>query len=515
MGLYNKSTFIALPSKKVIEDLLFREGAPTEESFTPYYGMSHLKDKQFKSNPMYSTMGNTNIKLALKSVDVNPEKTKWGNTYYAKGSDKRDYIEKELCFENIDPQYVEDYVESLLIGLKEHNSSSLRNDAFVERIAQNYLVDDEGNSVLPSDLEINDNYSGYWNESSYKEKLPFLIKKLHDGSKACGVSLLSFIIAIEEAIEVQGLLEDQIQPRHLLEKNTKNIYKVDPIYGDLIVIGLDENGKPIYDAINKKTGNNNSPFIDIKDFMLGKPGWKQHPMYKASKELREISSKLGIRLVLEDVSDYNSEYLSTVINTYIIDNKTIIDDSIHCDPRVLSAVKENLFNVPIRVISEKFRPVEEEYKRDLLNLIHNNMSLITLFYSNLVKTFDENAFKVLKPEKAITDFMTLYSTKVIGSHDIFSRADIQDCYYGDIFFMSNEYVNTPYIFDISNLVKRCNDIIEVGRTLGILSVSGHMFIINEHEDKVRFVKVTDLVRTMNKEISSAEETIMEHKVCYI
>ncbi|MEO3947004.1 hypothetical protein [Gorillibacterium sp. CAU 1737] len=126
MGFFTEATYFDFPHKRMVDDLLERNGPPTKESFTPYKGMIDLIAEQGLAH------------LDMKVIKENIEE-----------------LPVETSLENIDEPYVANYIRKQLIALK-NKEDVLRVNEENEKV-QDTMVDPEtGEAFLLSDVYVAD-----------------------------------------------------------------------------------------------------------------------------------------------------------------------------------------------------------------------------------------------------------------------------------------------------------------------------------------------------------------------
>lgn len=404
MGFYTKGNFLYLPNKRVVDDLIERDGAPTKESFTPYNGMNYLIGEQMKGS-RFHVLGLDVIKENIVEVQLNKLKGTSEDVSEEKTMDDlgKDLYEKEL--EKIDESHLVKFLRSQLIGLKVQKSDARNAIEANERVQASMYDAETGEVFNLSDVYVSDEYE----ESSaalseIRSKIPYLLKKLQDGSIQYGVSLLSLFIARDSVIEKKGSNEVDIKPRDLL---AYPIYRVSPT-GDLM------------DTFDPETANNIPKFREPKDLVLGAN--PRDPYYKAGIELITRAKQLGFNLYNEDVHDYTPSYINRLMCRYILSNQEVLSDMASFDPNIMRLFNDgSLFKVPSNDTRESQQPVNKVLRlREMaMQKLCNVPSLHKLCDS------DPTFTKLLEPVKLINQFLKLY--KDINKKSTMEAENTFDC----------------------------------------------------------------------------------------
>ena len=112
---YVKDKIIEYPHKSILEDVMSRDGEPTEECFTPYYGCAHIVREQMLLNRNEFELSDI-IRSAVS--DYNPHKqrpTVDGVHRLVSANEVKDYYTN---LEDISQEWIEKYVAWVVIGFK-------------------------------------------------------------------------------------------------------------------------------------------------------------------------------------------------------------------------------------------------------------------------------------------------------------------------------------------------------------------------------------------------------------
>lgn len=467
MGFYTKGEYLYLPNKKIVHDLLERDGAPTKESFTPYNGMNYLIGEQMKGES-YSILGLDVIKERIGELFVTRMKGK--DTLVNDSGDLNivNNEEYEYFLEDIDEEYIKRSLIIKLIGIKKNKDGGI--DIIKEvKSVQKQMYDKETGEVFNlSDVYVADEYEeSYAIMSELKNKIPYLLKKLQDGSIQYGVSLLSMFIARDAVIQKFNRRTGEVKPRELL---AYDIYRVSGT-GDLL------------DTFDSKTANNTPKFIKPKDLVIGLN--PNDPYYKAGIELTTISRQLGYNLYEEDVKDYSPSYINRLMCSYIISNQEVLSDMASYDPSIMKLFKDGgIFKTPFMSDNE-FEPVNNILK--LREMAARKSASVPEIHERIRK---DTSYKTIKePVKLINQFFKVY--KDINKKSTIEEGSTHDCN------LINETLcdssGQPLIFKGERFLLGFGDTPLFNTSFFIITNGGYVIKIDDNNTLITSTTVEDLL----------------------
>lgn len=465
MSFYNKCEYLVVPNKRVIDDLLERTGKPDSESFTPYYGMNHLIEEQMRG-ARFQYLSLEIIKENVYELSINKllKKEKLDNSEDLNGS-----VIEGCTLEEIEESVIHDFVKSQLIGLKLNKSNAKK------AIEQNFKVQatmkdkDTGEIYNLSDdyveeSELEESYTEY---RKIVNKIPVLLKKLLDGSKIYGVSLMSLFIARDAIMDRLKKKENEITPRELL---AYNIYTVD-IHGNLL------------STFNPENANNIPKFRDARDVVLGVD--KLNPYYRAGVELITLARQLGLRLADEDVDDYKPSYINNLVNSYILTNQEVLIDMAYADQNIRNLFKNNnIFKEP--TISEN-AAISINIVERLREMAVRKMCLAEDLH---LKQEDNNSLLriINNPMNAIDEFFKLY--KESPASPKVEQECSSDCRLENSVLCDTS--GQPIIFNISPFIIGVKETPYCKYAYGILTDKGYIIRLDENYGRVMVMDVVSL-----------------------
>lgn len=465
MGFYTSNKFLYLPNKRTVVDLIERDGPPTKESFTPYNGMNYLIEEQMKGY-RYSIIGIDIITDNIAELSVS--KLKGTEDIKSEESDDTSLNPDnyEYLLEKIDEEYVKRYLKRALIGLK-INKSDARGAIEENEQVQNLMYDKESGEVH----NLSDTYVADLVEESgskmkeIRNKIPYLLKKLQDGSIMYGVSLLSLFIALDGVRQQKGLNSD-IKPNDLL---AYPIYRVNG-HGTLI------------DTFDPATANNIAKFRTPKDLVLGVN--PHDPYYKAGLELISRARRLGYNLYEEDVRDYTPSYINRLMHDYIISNQEVLSDMAVFDPNIMKLFKDgSIFNAPT-ITEEDVEPINKILKlREMAKQKLCNVPELHYLCDN-----DKAFQKVLEPVKLINQFFKLYK-------ETNKKSSMEEEYTEDCLLINEVLCNSamePLIFKGDMFLPGFGDTPYFNSVYFIITSKGYAVKIDDNPNKLVVTTISSI-----------------------
>lgn len=315
---YVEDKIIQYPFKRIIDDVLSRDGEPTKDSFTCYWGMRNLIDKQGLRDSHYTLQ-----ELVADRPDFSLVKLvkKDSQSLDDTDIDVRDYSNH---LENIDESLVEGYVTQVLIGFKLNNSGRKAIEAEEQTITYIPNIgddDDDNDYVNPTDLVEVDVNATLDDISDAKQKVPYYLKVLWDGSIQKGGLLLSFIIA---RCKYGG---GKLTPRDCC---SCGVYMVDK-KGNVV----------------RKFDTTDNTGTKFRSLMAWINGNTPDRFYEAYKQLLACCSILEIDLCKENPLDYTASLMDRAVCTYLQSNTEYVKDYGMLDMNICRRLqdKNELFTV--------------------------------------------------------------------------------------------------------------------------------------------------------------------------
>lgn len=456
---YVKDKIIEYPHKSILEDVMSRDGEPTDESFTPYYGCAHIVREQMRENKNEFELSDI-LQSAVEYSPMKQRPTDDGTSRTVAASEIKDYYKN---LEDISQEWIEKYVIQVLIGFKQNRDGMKEQQK--DRMSTLYLCsneDDNETYIAESDLIEKDVPFTTEEILEAKIKLPYLLKQLQIGSIEYRGSLLSFIIAAEKCFRENDYSSNYyLVPRDLI---AKGVYKVNgngDIVGKFVI--SDNSGERLRNCIA---------------WVCGK-----HPeslYYKAYRELLKVLSILEIDITKENALEYDKKYINKIVCTYLASNEEYIESYGFVDKKILGLLEpDKLFQVVAAVSDTNIEPA-----RLTVNAIADSIATNT-------ECFKYKYPEIWKDEiDIVNSFLVYYQRYILGiktpknikNYEV-EKGIIKQC--------SGLYE----LFDVTKIVNTTNT------TKAVLSIAGKLIIVEEFSMQLRYLDARKAISMFRGEIS--------------
>lgn len=306
---------INLPWKSVLRDLASRSGSPDEDSPCPYPGEAEwfFNYTRKVSGDMLSKLDNfpdfNSIEKHVQPGQYVKDLPKTGSAlkYFEGLKDEFGMI----ISDPIDVSWVKSYLGNIMYNINVYDRGGFKEEKRRYGMAR-AVMDSEGEDgedlIESSDL-ITQGRSGEFRDTlEYMNKLPYLIKRLHECGREHNIHMMSLVIAYEKA---KKRLASRPQPASVL---ANKVYKLN-FDGSIVT----KNGN--LDFITENKGD----FAKwAYPWISGKKRELRGRYYKNLQELLGICSALNIDLTNEDPLLYTQEFIDSLTITYIENNKEFL-----------------------------------------------------------------------------------------------------------------------------------------------------------------------------------------------
>lgn len=408
---YIKDKRLKYPSKTIVEDVLSRTGVSTVDAFTPYSGMGDLLIKRIGDVRKIDFINPADVLDDMSEFNPIKKKTAMENN--------GEFLEGDYAILEVDipEKDVRSYVDNCVYHYTKHSRSALNKSFAENQPTRSLFIDNNGKSVFYEESDVIERDSRDITTDdiiSATEKLPYILKSLHEGSKKYRGSLLSFIIAVEKfKKEMPGEI---MASRHLINYG---VYMVSTS-GDIV-------GRFSHDDNKKGT------YIFLKEWAMG--FHSDDVYYKLYIELIDICYILGVDLTQENAIDYQSDFMNKMMVTYLASNREYTETYGFMDKHILNILSPDaLFSIN-KGLLDNTDPVSFN-KSMLSETIAVNTEILKFKNSNwytdlnLVNTFLQQYLSFKKKDiKLIKDFKInkgLYTT----ASDVYVTVDIGFVFHG-------------------------------------------------------------------------------------
>lgn len=449
---YTKNKIIPYPNKTIIEDVLSREGMPGPESYTPFRGCASILRRQFENM-------DTNGHISVADIIEHEGEFKMNKARANDDGVDRDVAAGEIRdyytrLEDIDQDYIDKYINSIIIGYKKHNRG-LNDQRYLMQTLEKVYDEDEDDFVSLTDLLLTEQDFTAEDIIEAESRLPYVLKQLYDGSIQMGGSLLSFIIAAEKCLhDPSG--GAQLRPRHIVNQG---------------VWRMERDGSMVNQF--KIEDNTAERFRNLYAWICGVgEGGKNNIYYKAYRELLEICAILGINIRDEDPTQYDGKYIDSIVCTYIASNEEYLETYGFVDQKILNMLSpDKLFSVAKSMSNSESVSDVKLTTEVLIECIVNNVDrLVFMSPKDWVDNFDKvKRFLSYKTGKVGTQLANYIRTLEVdkgvlrNTNGEYLLLDVSTLFYGRKAFLAA--AGKLVLFD-ENIERICY--IDTDRALSIL-----------------------------------------------
>jgi hypothetical protein len=452
-------SLIPIPSRKVIVDLALRNGSPERGSTCPYNGRARFVYEQTKD--FAGSVIGLLSKPATADYNAHKQKPVPGPYRQRDSAEVERTVEYLTKLEDIDASWVYKYFENAVIGIKINAMNSIKEERKKHQ-EQRTFEDMEGDLVSEADLLIEKPKYSYVDVLSWKEKVPYIIKRLHEKSKSCGVSIMSLLIAYERVLRANPGKDPK--PTQVLEEG---VYK------------MEKSGK-----ISLRIMINKGPFHDhAMKWIRGQEGHVDSYL-KDAMELLDICERLDIDIRNEDAEEYQEDYINSLTVLYITKNR----DFFSSQSRSLNTA----------VLKELKQVVLDDYNKRTVTDQKLDWRLITgskmqKFLDSDNPAIDRNQNK----EQEILIFMSL--------HDISKNVDsrIGRKRTRDGFYLNNG--SNPLLIDVTDITLDPNP--NYQKVSALLHSSGYLVLVTNTKQ----LYYLDIVTAIQYQNDFNQKQVRDHK----
>lgn len=408
------------PARSINQDVMLRTGVDLANAFTPYSGMynivmQHLRDfkalvdvhELVQNIQEYSAVSNkVGDKLEIDEAgedDFDPLFQGPSHT-----------VVKRL--EDVPQKYVERYISTAIISSFRYTGAYLNNlKAATELVGYSDDKEVEDDGKFENELLVQEVYSNMTEDLlDARERLPFVIKQLHQGSIAYKGHLISFIIAYKKLKSDSPL--KVIRPGEIIDQGVFSVNKNGEINGLFVD---DDNRKPTYQFL----------------FRWIKGEEPDDIYYGYARELLSLCTLLEVDITKEDPKKFTPAFINKLVCSYLMETNEYLD----------------IYKSSIS--QDKLFAVDNTNKSSLDYLEMSENDEATLFAINseqVMRVLDSKEEKnhVLPGSDGIKEFFDVYNKKFKGS---FRKLSITD-YSIRGGYLFNDSRQGYAVLDISNLL---------------------------------------------------------------
>ena len=478
---FNKCTLLNIPNMPLYKDLLTRSTEPDRYSYCPYKGMNDvlLNNKYVdKGSFEYSSMFDYMQDLDIRSIDKS----------LSNDDDLYSNLEGfSYLLEELDVGFVKRYLNQQLYGTQHHNASPLKSLVKFNKEAVPIIRDTETGEVYnPSDDYVDEETKLVVEESNKNNylinKIPYLLKRLHEGSRKYHLNLLSMFINIDMSMTLDNIPFKKLKPSH--------------VFRNVVYAMSLSNPDEISKSINLETANTNNHYRFVKDIVLGV--YPDNIYFKAGMELIDIFKRLGYNLYEENALDFQYDYISRLFDSYLISNSEFLEGLL------FERTDDVLFNC-INILDLKYDINDSNVDFDVLedsNLLvyTNDLTRIkrdaSLKLSMKINNKDFDYLNVVNDvEGLFNKFIHHYNNVLKKDLDINSDKCINNIYDlvlddFDVYCYSN---NKPALFNLTKFVTGSSGSSKFKNIYAIFIKDGYFIRVDEYKNNLTVWSVYSIV----------------------
>ena len=305
------TTPVKLYGRKVITDLALRSGSATAKDFSCQRGLNNIVQHFTKGD----TLANIEY-LFEKQVDFDSDIVQPRYTFenynkieereeyevgepYSPAKDKTTFNDYFRRLEDICVDYFEDYISNLCFSIFNRVGADGAVNFDAEHRLQPTLisVDDDSATEL-ADLQLREDVNEWSNaaKSNAIDNLPYVLKRLHNLSKYCGIHMISMIGSYLKAKAYNDMRVQTGKSKNTLKKNAviaEGVYKCDA-EGNI--------------GIAIEVSNKSKRAADMFDWIIGAND--MYPSYRDDLvNFLQYCKILNIDLLHDDLLKYNNEFM--------------------------------------------------------------------------------------------------------------------------------------------------------------------------------------------------------------
>ena len=365
----NKRRILPFPSKTVLEDCLTRpSGTYSDDAYSPFRGMDHLLDEQFKPSSADSDVKSVFLMSEYLAYserqDVNPAVIR-GNSdtpgeNFLEG-EKGVYRFLEDLMDREDT--VEKYVRETIIGYKINSKSNYKESTFVQYHKSMYDAEsgefnDKRDSItIDTDCDVELIYN-------IRRDLSFMLKELHQHSTRLRVHLFSFLRAY------YCILKNA-------PDNSKRISPND--FDGYTLFRLNSRGD-IDREFSHRRDNNNEQYRYGRMLVCGFYNKEDEHVYKLCQTIMSHYVALGIDMTNENPAKYTKEFVNSIVISHLPTNEEYISQYANIDNELSAALQPYVLVTAVRTLEQQTdEEVIENTETEIYSLMSDYLSTLRVY----------------------------------------------------------------------------------------------------------------------------------------
>lgn len=315
MLYFNQKKIKAIPSRSIVNDVAWRDGPATYESYSPFEGCYSMLVNQFNTDVKRRKF---NLKEFVDwAGEFDPEKIGVVNETVD------DTLEDEEDSTGaLDEEDATAYTGKDLEGLYKHSPAALVK-FFSIKLTQYFTYSNSpynNQTINPlklvgidekeseAELRVIEAEDAQLDEL-LRERLPYLIKRIHEKSTELRVSLFYLLSTYHKLVYEEGMDPCSIRP--------KQVY-------DYPYIHMNGNGN--HDRLMDYKNDEKQPYAKVAREFLTRPDLND-PYYRNCMEFVELLDRAGIDMMQQDWSKFNSDFVQSIRITALPTDEEFFTDN--------------------------------------------------------------------------------------------------------------------------------------------------------------------------------------------
>lgn len=322
--------FKTYPNKSIIEDIVTRDGAPNEDSWSPFTGRKYIIEEQFCGSQAHRFKLQEFLTY-FRNRDFKPSQVKTAKTagmLQEVEKENAGFTTLEECvIDGVEHPRVLEYLIMLCAGFKKEEASPYRKARDYITLTKRNPNGEDDDAIEEKFLVTREDENSISNEEyeSIINGLPHIIRSIWSYSKQYKANLFSFLFAYADMVDKRhgrtDIVITDFRNYRTININSDGTYRKDFIHAEDNKYDIYRNVLAIFRA----------------------PG--SYPAeYNLCMKFLNYLNVLGIDYHDEDPAQFNNDFMRKMVCTYLPTNEDYMNEYKDVDPELLVALRpENIF----------------------------------------------------------------------------------------------------------------------------------------------------------------------------
>lgn len=341
------------PNRSVIEDLLKRTGNPDENSFTPFTGKASTIPQQFGGKLIDKFNIDDMVDYIVRTnMDLDPTRINHNVSYHGIEFNDKESAGYTVLEDMVDNESdVDKWLSQAYVAYKKNGNSPFVAE---KEVFTNFVYDDDGEAEDEKNFLVEKSDSD--KDTFYRiiDEIPYLLKLIHNKSKAMNAHLFSFTRAYALIKRKFGTVD--VQPKE---------------FGNYTLYRLDSMGRFDREFVHEKD-NRSTDYRSALAFIRG--GNPHDRAYKACMKLITSLEAIGVNIEFEDPRQYSNDFINRLQCNYLESNSEYYENYKEVDAELIAALSpENIFKVSL--LTHDYEDEDYDTREDIVSYIKTNLSI--------------------------------------------------------------------------------------------------------------------------------------------